>query len=247
MNKYLTFCIVLLISFSFNLAQAQNPTKSEISFKSANDISVVADLYLIEDKEAPFIILCHQAEYSRGEYIETAPKFNKLGYNCMAIDARSGGGVNGIENKTFNEANEKGLETNYPDAMPDIQAAVKYVKDKFSPDEIILVGSSYSASLAIIVASNTLGITNVLAFSPGEYFLYKGKKIQEYAKDVRCPIFITSAKNELNYWEDIIKNIPEPLAYSFKPKVKGIHGSRALWTSTEGYETYWEAVENFLK
>lgn len=242
-----TKILLLVLTFTFFKLQAQETTRTEISFKSADDITIYGDLYMTNDKEAAFIIMFHQAGYSRGEYRETAPKFNKLGYNCLAIDARSGSTVNGIDNKTAAEAKEKGLSTEYPDAMPDLQAAIKYVKDKHKSSEIVLIGSSYSSCLALILASNTLGISSVLAFSPGEYFEYKGKKIQDYAKEVRCPVFITSAKNEVTRWEKIYNNIPETLAFSFKPEVRGKHGSRALWEQNEGYESYWEAVEAFLK
>jgi len=247
MSTLKKIALLIFASLCLQNSQAQETTKTEISFNSTDGITVYGDLYLIGDKEAPFIILFHQAGYSRGEYIETAPKFNKLGYNCLAIDARSGKTVNEVDNKTAAQAKEKGLETKYPDAMPDLEAAIKYVKEEHKPEDIVLIGSSYSSCLAIILASNTLGISSVLAFSPGEYFTYKGKKIQDYAKEVRCPVFITSAKSEITRWEKIFANLPETLAFSFKPSVQGKHGSRALWEKNVGHETYWEAVEEFLK
>jgi hypothetical protein len=33
----------------------------------------------------------------------------------------------------------------------------------------------------------------------------------------------------------------------FKPNTEGIHGSRALWESTEGNDKYWEAFEDFFR
>ena len=47
---------------------------------------------------APVLVLFHQAGWSRGEYREIAPKLNELGYICLAIDQRSGKGVNGVAN-----------------------------------------------------------------------------------------------------------------------------------------------------
>lgn len=239
--------IVLLLFAAVVLQTNVVKAKDIISFASGDGIKITADLYLVEKNDAPFIILFHQARYSRGEYSETAKEFNKLGYNCMAVDQRSGSEVNGVVNQTNKEAQSKGLPCNYADAMPDMRAAVSYVQQNYNPDELILIGSSYSASLTIVLATELVGITGILAFSPGEYFKFNGKAFKEYAIDVKCPVFITSAKSEVSAWAFIYKNIPEIFAFSYKPEVKGIHGSRALWKTTEGNEYYWEAIKEFLE
>ncbi|MDF1672231.1 MAG: hypothetical protein P1U41_01915, partial [Vicingaceae bacterium] len=99
-----------------------------VSFKAKDGLEITADLYLTKDDKAPIIILFHQAGWSRGEYKEIAPKLNKLGFNCMAVDQRSGGDVNEIDNETFKRAEKKGLPTTYVDAIPDLNAAIDYVK-----------------------------------------------------------------------------------------------------------------------
>ncbi len=45
-----------------------------IKFLAADNVEVTADLYLTDNKKAPFIIRFHQVLYSRGEYAEIAPK-----------------------------------------------------------------------------------------------------------------------------------------------------------------------------
>ena len=82
-----------------------------VTFFSSDGLTVTADLYL-KDKSYPFIILFHQANFSRGEYQETAPKLMKLGYNCLAVDLRSGKEVNFIKNETAAKAHEKNLPRN---------------------------------------------------------------------------------------------------------------------------------------
>lgn len=245
MKNLQSILLLLIFGFIFQSMQAQS-TRKEITFKSANDIIITGDLYLVDKADAPFIILFHQARYSRGEYIETALKFNNLGYSCLAVDARSGKEVNGVENLASKQAEEKGLATKYQDAMPDLKATINYVKEIIKPTDLYLLGSSYSASLVIILSGELLGVNGILAFSPGEYFKYEGKQIKDYAREAICPVFITSAKGEFGHWEGIYSALPEVMAYSFKPEVKGIHGSRALWESTEGNESYWEAVLEFL-
>jgi len=241
---------VALISLTFILSNSVNAqsNKKEISFKSIDELTITGDLYLISDDNASFIILFHQAGYSRGEYIETAPKFNELGYNCLAIDQRSGRAVNNIVNKTHAEAVRKSLKTEYSDAMPDLEAAINYVRKKYNPKKLVILGSSYSSTLSIILASKyPEKIDAAMAFSPGEYFLFDNKKIKEFASNIKIPIFITSAKDEESMWKDIYNNIPEEYRNSYLPKVNGIHGSRALGKVQDGNEGYWKAVEEFLE
>jgi len=243
--KRIIFTLTMLICSSvISIAQS---SKKEITFKSSDELTITADLYLTSDNSAPFIILFHQAGYSRGEYIETAPKFNELGYNCLAIDQRSGRVVNDVINKTNAEAKDKYMKTAYTDAIPDLEAAINYIKEKYNPKKLIILGSSYSSTLSIILASKYPDKINAaLAFSPGEYFRFEDKKIEEFASNIKIPMFITSARDEESMWKGIYEKIPEEYRNSYIPKVEGIHGSRALWKVQEGNEGYWEAVKEFL-
>ncbi len=172
------FICILIVQFTY--AQKKNKYKSEtIHFTAEDGVKITADQYLISDSDAPFIILFHQAGYSRGEYREIAPKLNKLGFNCLAVDQRSGKEVNGIINKTNKEAKKLKKSTEYIDAIPDLEAAYLYVKDEMKAKKIIVWGSSYSAALVFYLADKYPdGIDGVLSFSPGEYFEINGKKNQ---------------------------------------------------------------------
>jgi len=231
--------------------QLNNCTAQEtITFQAEDQLKVTADLYMTNADDAPFIILFHQAGWSRGEYLEIAPKLNDLGFNCMAVDQRSGGGINDTENLTNKEAKKTSKETRYIDALPDMQAALNYVKENYSNSKIILWGSSYSSALVIKLASQNLEIVDgVLAFSPGEYFSRMGESetfIQEAAQKIVVPIFITSAKNEENQWKAIFEAISSENKTSFLPETVGNHGSRALWEKFDDNEQYWNAVKDFL-
>ncbi len=218
-----------------------------VTLESVDGVQVKADVYEIKDKKAPVILLFHQAGFSRGEYRETAPLLNDLGFNCIAIDQRSGKGVNGVTNETFIDASAKGISTKYPDAFPDLKAALKFAMRKYPSNKIIVWGSSYSASLVFVLAQKYLDkISAVIAFSPGEYFKFRGKEIKEYAKKVSCPVFITSAKNEHGYWKGIYESIPDGNKSFFLPETDGVHGSRALWKSNPSHKEYWKALKIFL-
>ncbi len=238
------FLLLLLITFSLF-------AKEIITFPSLDGLKITANKYIkYRDKRKPFIILFHQAGWSRGEYLEIAPKLNSLGFNVMAVDLRSGDEINGIENLTATRAVDKNLDIGYISAIPDILASIKYAKKNLAKGKILIWGSSYSASLVLKVASDYPNlIDGVLAFSPGEYF-GKYKKpydwIEKSVNKIEVPVFITSAREESLNWEKIYKRIKSPKEF-FIPKTKGHHGSRALWSKFSDSKSYWRAVEKFLK
>lgn len=225
--------------------------KKTLTFYSTDSLLVTADLYAPNPQGAPFIILFHQAGWSRGEYVETAPKLNALGFNCLAVDQRSGGEINGVVNLSNVRARQAGLPTTYLDALSDMKAAVNYVKTNYPHSTLILWGSSYSAALVIKLAGDYPALADaVLAFSPGEYFERFGVGadfIRKSAQHIACPLFITSKKKEAPGWRKIFEAVPGRQKQSFIPQTQGNHGSRALWGKFSDSADYWRAVKKFLK
>ena len=253
MKTVLSYCFVAicLACFLATPIKAQDSNFKQIEFDSADGLKVTADLYMqSDDKSTPFIVLCHQAGWSRGEYREIAPKLNELGFNCLAIDQRSGGAVNSVVNETARRAKKAGKDADYVAAEPDIVAAAKYAKENFADGKLILWGSSYSAALVLHIAGENPDLMDAtLSFSPGEYFKSQGKRagwIESAAKNIKCPVFITSAKKEFNNWEKIYAAVTADGKAKFLPSTNGNHGSRALWKKFDDSKDYWAAVESFL-
>ena len=240
--------IFILISSVFSLFAQE---KKQVTFPSNDGLNLTADVYMENEKSAPLIVLFHQARWSRGEYLEIAPKLNSLGYNCIAVDLRSGGEVNGIANLSVIEAEKAMKQTRYIDAYQDIDAAMKYAKKYFAEGKLIIWGSSYSSALTLRYAGDNPDIIDgVLAFSPGEYFKSQGKSgtyVTEGAALITKPAFITSAKGEKNSWWKIYEAIPGDQKQYFLPESAGNHGSRALWSKFGDSMKYWDAVEEFLE
>jgi alpha-beta hydrolase superfamily lysophospholipase len=94
--------VVFLAFFSFCLC-LNSIAQEKINFTASDHLKISADLYL-KDQTLPFIILCHQANSSRGEYFEIASRLQKLGYNCLAIDLRAGESMNYVKNETAERA-----------------------------------------------------------------------------------------------------------------------------------------------
>lgn len=156
-----------------------------VEFSAVDGITVTADIYKPYESDAPFIILCHRADWSRGEYKDIAPILCGMGFNVMAIDQRSGGGVNGIKNITYVNAINEHKKTDYASAMQDIQAAIDYAKDGLSSGKLLLWGSSYSTGLcAAAVNVNAGKIDGLLIFSPGEYYADCGLASNFFAIDL---------------------------------------------------------------
>jgi dienelactone hydrolase len=216
-----------------------------ITFPSKDGLTITADEYISNDT-LPYMILCHQAGYSRGEYSETAFRFQKFGYNCLAVDARSGKEVNGIKNETAALAQKKKKSTDFLEAEQDILAAIDYAYKK-SNKKIILVGSSYSASLVLKIATTNNKVKAVLAFSPGECFGDK-LNLKETIKTLDKPVFTTSSKQEAADLAILMKDVKSGNKTQFIPNSQGDHGSKALWKDTNpNYHEYWMALLMFMR
>jgi len=249
MRLILSTLVCFILGFS-NIIQSAE-IKEKITFPSKDGLQITADTYIKhKNPQTPLIVLFHQAWWSRGEYIEIAPRLNEFGFNCLAVDLRSGSAVNGITNETAEKAEQAGKSTTYLDALPDIKSALIYARQNFGKGKVIAWGSSYSAALVLKVAGDNPELTDgVLSFAPGEYFASYGKPatwIQDAVKKIQCPVFITSAKAEKDGWSAIFSAISSKKKVSYIPTTKGNHGSRALWKQYQDSEGYWKAVEDFL-
>lgn len=225
--------IIALISFL-----ASPPAiKKKVTFEASDGLEITADLY-VEHEEYPYILLLHQAESSRGEYNEIAFKLAKLRYNCLAVDLRSGNNSNYISNETARRAREQKMNPSYLDTKIDIMAAIDYAYS-LNHKEVILLGSSYSASLSLLIGKDHPKVSAVIAFSPGEYFgddLRMETEIDTFAK----PLFVAGTQFEVPYIKDMLKNLPEESMTLFEPKSSmGEHGSKALWDENASKDEYW--------
>jgi dienelactone hydrolase len=235
----------IITAFVFFFAQE---ISAQIGYKtfimpSPDGLTITADLYEA-DSTAPVILLCHQAGYSRGEYIETAKRLKKFGFTCLAIDQRSGKECNAVRNETARAAELGHFPRGYMDAMHDITAGIDYLYTNYHR-RVIVLGSSYSASLALLEAKENPQVAAVAVFSPGEYFGEKdfiSKKIAGLDK----PVYATSALSESADVTELLKDVTSQLKVQFIPSAEGNHGSKVLWTSNSNNQEYWITLMAFL-
>src|SRR4029079_2763344 len=138
--------LVVLLGIGMSPLKAQEA----VSFKASDGITVYGDYYAGADATQPVILAFHQAGFNRLEYRDIAPRLVKGGFSVLAIDQRSGGDYGGEENRTAKKS--KGFWV-YTDALHDVEAALKWAREKHPKSKLIAWVSSYSASLAIVLAA----------------------------------------------------------------------------------------------
>ena len=223
-------------------------TYKTVNFPTSDGLKVYADYYSSHNKRDPMLILYHQAGFSRGEFRHIAPRLVELGFNVLAVDLRSGDILNQVTNLTKKEALKLGMSTAFQDVIPDLEASFNYAKNEIKSRKIIYWGSSYSASLGFYMAAKyPKDYKALIAYSPGEYFKIENKNIAEYAKDVKIPVFTSSARNEEAQWKSIYNSVPAKKEFYLPSKTKGHHGTMALSAFHDDAEENWQAIIPFLK
>ncbi len=165
---------------------------SQIDFPAADGQTVYADFYAAgTDRSKTVLLMFHQAGSNAGEYVTTAPQFNQGGYDCLAIDQRSGGKMFGRENRT--SATAKG-STDYLAAYADLQGAVTWA-EREGYKNIVPWGSSYSAALTLRLLSENPKLPCGLVFSPGEYMDDKSI-VGKWAAGVKAPVYFVCTPSE---------------------------------------------------
>jgi len=233
---------LLLAGMLLSLMSLQG-NKEKVGFLSEDGIQITADKYLINE-EYPYILLFHQAGSSRGEFRDIAEKFLKLRYNCLAVDLRSGDNSNFLNNETASRARSAGKSVKFLDARIDMVAAIDYAHDLNSRD-VILLGSSYSASLALLEGLNHPKVGAIIAFSPGEYF-GDDLRLEDTLKTCSKPLFVAVTKREEPYVKQMLTAFSEEDYTLFQPDTLGVHGARALWDDNPSKDEYWLALLMFI-
>jgi len=231
---------ILMLSWMGSLAQR---SKEKVTFKAEDGLEITADRYYVNE-EYPYILLFHQAGSSRGEFNDIAERFLKLRYNCLAVDLRAGDNSNFVKNETAQRAAALNHKIKYLDALMDIRAAINFAY-ALNPKPVILLGSSYSASLVMLVGKEDPNVKAVIAFSPGEYF-GDDLRMEESMDSISKPLFIAVTQREEPYVRQMMSNIPDNAYTLFKPNGRGTHGASALWEDKPSKDEYWLALLMFI-
>lgn len=236
------FIIFLLLPVS---TFSQILRKSKVTFQSVDGLEITADHYYSK-KSNPYIILFHQEKSSRGEFKSIAERFIKMNYNCLAVDLRSGERYGFILNETASGAKEKSYSNTLIESLKDVKASIDYIK-QISPHPLILLGSSFSASLSLIAAKDDEDIKSIIAFSPGEFF-YPEIEMKNIIQEIDKPIFIGVSTDEADYIKNIFNKDDADNIVFFQPSdAPGKRSAEALLSSNPSNDQYWLALIIFMR
>lgn len=191
------------------------------------------------------ILLFHMAGSNRGEYATIAPELARRGFDTLAIDQRSGGAGWGRRNET---AAALPRDPGFRAALPDLEAALAWARQRDPAGPVLIWGSSYSAALVfLLAAASGVAVSALLAFSPGEYL--SGVSVRAAASRVACPVFVTSDADpgEASAAAALLAAVPGTAKRQFRPR-DGAHGSSILRDdrNPRGAASAWGAVVGFL-
>lgn len=237
---------VAVLALAGNVKSAHAESANPVTLTASDGVKVYAWETSTGDKTRPILLLFHQAGSNHAEYDPIVPELVKAGFNTLALDQRSGAERWGVPNRTVKEL---GRSAGYNDALKDLEAAVAWPKKSGYTGKIIVWGSSYSSSLVFLLAAKEPTVSAVLSFSPGEY-LGGETTVKDAAKQVKVPVFITSAKSkdEVTEAKAILGAVASEKKTQFVPKIAGVHGSSTLRKdrNANGLQENWAAVRAFL-
>lgn len=232
---------VLFASMPWGIPLAFAST-TEITFSAADGEPVFATHARAKTPTKKIVLLFHQAGSNRHEYDPIAPELNAAGFDTLAVDQRSGGRKWGHPNKTVDAM---GHSASYSQAYPDLQGALTWAIDQ-KYTTIIAVGSSYSASLNVVLASeNPRRLTAGASFSPGEYFPDKDR-IKNAASKVRIPYYVTAGTqaNEEGRVDEVLSLVKSANVKRFRADF-GVHGASTLRADANP-NRYRKNLEHFM-
>ncbi len=236
--------LTLLLVPAFH-AGGQIIRKSKVTFLSSDSLTITADHYYSK-KTYPYILLFHTENSSRGEYDSIAGRFARMHYNCLAVDLRSGSSFGYVENETAKMARENGFNTLLAHSARDVDAAIDYAF-RISGREMVLLGSSSSASLCLLEGIDNPKVRALMAFSPGEFFRPE-KDIGQVASQISKPVFVTGSSDETVYLQEMFAHTDAKYLNLFIPSGNvNQRGSELLTPQNPDRDQYWLAVLIFVK
>jgi dienelactone hydrolase len=231
-------CLILLCLPA--LALAGEP----LTLHAADGVTVYGTLGRAQPHGRSIVLLFHQAHANQHEYDSVVPALQKLGFDTLAIDQRSGGDLFGGHNETVAKL---GASADYLAALPDLEAALAWARAQHYA-RIVAVGSSYSSSLVIMLAAkHPQGLSAIASFSPGEYFDDKNL-IKHAAAKVIVPFYITTDPDEAGDVAEVLRDAHGANIVHYQPKV-GVHGASTLIAARDpgGWQANLASFTTFLR
>ncbi|MDE3071790.1 MAG: alpha/beta fold hydrolase [Pseudomonadota bacterium] len=223
-----------------SLALAGEP----LTLRAADGVSVYGTFERAQPHNRNVILLFHQARGNRHEYDPLLPVLHRLGCDTLAIDQRAGGDLFGGHNRTVEKL---GRSTGYLAAMPDLEAALAWARQRHY-GRIVAVGSSYSSALVILLAArHPHELAAIASFSPGEYF-DDVNLVKNAAARIAMPFYITTDPDEADNVAAVLRHAHGGNIVHYRPAF-GVHGASTLVQARDprGYQANLASFAAFLR
>ncbi|NNF57310.1 MAG: alpha/beta hydrolase [Rhodothermaceae bacterium] len=243
--------LILFLTLGLPVAAHAQQDGRGVVLTTRDGLTVYGDLYASGGVPGhPFILLFHQGGANgRAEYAPILPRLRAEGFNLLVLDQRRGGDRFGGHNRTV--AAHEGATFSYCEALPDLEAALAFVRERDPSARPILWGSSYSAALVIQVAAvHSDAVAGVLAFSPASGEPMDGCRPEPLADGLTVPLLVLRPQSEAAR-ESVAAQLAAFAEQGHQTYVAdpGTHGSSMLAEERAGgdVEPTWRVVLDFLR
>lgn len=209
----------------------------EVQFRSSDGAIVFANyMEAGESADAPIVVLLHQAgSNGRGEYRTIAPELRSLGMNVLVVDLRSGGEKFDFVNRAVQGI--EGAEYECCDDYADVEAAFSYLLRQDLKGPVFVLGSSYSAALAVQLSAQYRDrVAGFIALSPASGEPMAGCEPEQFLDQASAGM-ILRPESEMTY--DWIKSQFETFSENgVKGMIvkDGVHGASMLVDERTGHD-----------
>ena len=184
-----TMTAILLISCTQQYSKTDGKITAknviDVDLKTEDNINIKATFYK-GDKEMPSIILLHMLDRDRNDWNEFAIQLQSLGYNVISIDLRG----HGESSLSWSSSSD----TDFNKMTLDVKAAKNFLVSNDIGSDIVIIGASIGANVALNYAVKDNSIKTIILLSPG--LSYRGVKTEETIKLFKHPILIVAAEGD---------------------------------------------------
>ena len=168
---------------STNTVQEQEVTN--IDLITDDNVKLRGTFYKGRD-DKPSIILLHMLNRNRNDWNNFADMSQSIGYNVITIDFR-GHGESSLNWKDFSQVD-------FNNMILDVKSAKEYLIANSVSSEVVIMGASIGANVALNYAALDKSIRSIILLSPG--LDYRGVKTEDTIKKFINPVLIVASEDD---------------------------------------------------
>jgi pimeloyl-ACP methyl ester carboxylesterase len=163
--------------------------REDAVFETSDGFTLHADLFRAPDARAPVAILLHQFNADRRGWGPLVPALSEAGFTVLALDQRgqgeskaqrTDGGSQRLDVRALASQDRAAVGPIVRAGVGDVKAALAFLAARgVATERVVLVGSSYGCSVALLAAAELPAVRGLALLSPGA--AYFGVEVTEPA------------------------------------------------------------------